>query len=242
MSSRHDNSLLLRYVDVGALGGVDKRLTSYQSRIWPILFEANPEQGESIRSGLACFPHSTLIPCGLGHLDGVSKLTVTRNPTCSSFLKPKHSFLKNYGISYHFKEEKEVDVTLCRYDTLHKSGQVPTPDAIKIDVQGFEYQVLLGFGNTLHDCLAIRLESHFYSIYENEKSFSDVISLLAEFGFVLRKIDSDKMGNFAGDLVEFDAYFTKTRQNIKASNVKVKDKYDIITALWDLPEYDLTIS
>ena len=63
----------------------------------------------------------------------------------------------------------------------------PAPDAIKIDVQGFEFQVLQGFGSLLQHCLGIELEAHFYPIYRGQKLLHDIVSMLSDYGLVLRK-------------------------------------------------------
>jgi FkbM family methyltransferase len=232
---------LLRFVDVGALGGLDKKLSAHRAELWPVLFEPNRTEAALIETHMAGYQRHSVVARGLGDIDGPGKLFKTRNPTCYSILSPNMAYLKQYGISYHFALEGSEDIILSRYDTLYKENLVPLPDALKIDVQGFEYQVLLGFGDLLSNVVAIKLETHFYQIYESQKLFGDLIHYLSKFGLVLRKIDCDKLEHFAGDVVEVDAYFSKDRRAIRALPQRMKEKFEILALAWDLPVYDYTL-
>jgi FkbM family methyltransferase len=229
---------VLKLVDVGAMGGLPPSLALYSEKLWPILFEPNPEEAEKLRLNLNRYKNYLIVEHALGDRDDLIQFTQTRNPTCSSVLKPNFEFLKHYGISYHFHIEQVSKIKVSRYDTLNNLGVVPTPDAIKIDVQGFEYQVLNGFGNLLFDVLAIKLETQFYEVYEKQYLFSDITSFLTKFGFVLRRIETDKIENFAGDIVEVEAYFTKSRREIMRADTNQRTKFDILTDIWQLPRYD----
>jgi hypothetical protein len=114
-------------------------------------------------------------------------------------------------------------------------GAVPVPDAIKIDVQGFEYEVLLGFGHLLADCLGIELETHFYPIYKGQKLIGDIVSLLDDFDFVLRALKH--VPNFDGDAIEFDAFFTKRRDKILDLCDPDKKKFSLLTDVCELTPY-----
>jgi hypothetical protein len=166
---------------------------------------------------------------------------MTRNPTCNSVLEPNFEYLKQYGIAYHFAVDHKTRIQVSRYETLAGRGIVPPPDVIKIDVQGFEYEVLVGFGNLLADVLAIKLESHFYPVYRGQKLLGDVVELLARFGFNLRYIDMNKLENFAGDLVEVDAYFSKDRRTLRNLTGRAREKFDLIAEVWKLPSYDFEL-
>ena len=236
-----DDHDLLRYVDVGALGGLDNALTPHADALWPILFEPNPVEALKIRSMLEGYKRHTVVERALAHVDGELDFTVTRNPTCSSLLSPNFDFLNHYGISYHFAVQHTEKISTSRYDTLFHDGLVPAADAIKIDVQGFEYEVLLGFGSLLAGALAIKLETHFYPLYKSQHIFGEIVTLLAEFGFRLRHIDLDKMAHFANDLVEVDAYFTKDRRFIRGASARVRAKFDLLTQVWKLPAYNFEL-
>lgn len=184
------------------------------------------------------YERHSVVAAALGDVDETGELVITRNPTCYSVLTPNFEYLNHYGISYHFAVEGREKVTFSRYDTLYRQGVVPLPDALKIDVQGYEYQVLVGFGDLLSNVLAIQLETHLYEVYTSQKLLGDLVAYLAKFGFVLRKIDSDKLEHFGGDLVEVEAYFTKDRRTIRNLPARAREKFEIIAEAWELPAYD----
>jgi len=66
--------------------------------------------------------------------------------------------------------QKEIEVEIKRYDDLN----LPTPDLIAMDVQGYELSVLKGFGKIINDVYAIVLES---SISENYFGGSRVLEV-----------------------------------------------------------------
>jgi FkbM family methyltransferase len=234
-----DQEQLLRLVDVGALGGVQEKWFPHLGRLWPILFEANPREIERVRQTMAGYPRSTIVCAALAHRTAKRDLYISKNPTCVSLLEPNSILLRDYGIQVHFETVGHSIVECMRYDTLHRNGTVPKPDVIKIDVQGFEYEVLLGFGNLLDQCLGIELESHFYPLYRNQKLLCDVVDLLSSFDLVLRRLDANKMNHFDGDLVEVDVYFTKRRQAVRNLSPTQRSKFDLLTKVWELPIYDL---
>jgi hypothetical protein len=118
---------------------------------------------------------------------------------------------------------------------LYHQGTVPAPDAIKIDAQGFEHQILLGFGSLLQDCLGIELEAHFYPLYRGQKLLHDIISLMSDHGLVLRTLQH--VAQFDGDLVEVNAFFTKSRFAVRSLTPDQRRKFSLLTKVWELPEY-----
>lgn len=229
---------LIRFIDVGALGGLHPRLAVHAKQLWPVLFEPNPVEAAVLEQTLGQYQRYSVIAAALGDVDETGDLVITRNPTCYSVLTPNFDYLKTYGISYHFAVEGREKITFSRYDTLYRQGFVPLPDVLKIDVQGYEYQVLVGFGDLLSNVMAIQLETHLYEVYTSQKLLGDLVAYLAKFGFVLRKIDSDKLEHFAGDLVEVEAYFTRDRRTIRNLAARAREKFEIIAAAWGLPAYN----
>jgi len=231
---------LLRLIDVGAGlvpgGGVQEKWQPHQESIIPVLFEPNPVEAADLRARLA---HAIVVEAALSNVVGRRNLVITANPTCISLRSPNQEFLSSYEVRPHLRVKGTYEVDCTRYDVLHQQGVVPVPDAIKLDVQGCEYEVLLGFGALLQDCLGIELETQFYPVYREQRLLGDIITLLGEYGFVLRKLDQNKMGHFDGDLVEVDAYFTKPRSVVRSYDAVQRRKFDLLTEVWQLAHYQL---
>ena len=137
----------------------------------------------------------------------------------------------------HFEVVDRCNVECTRYDLLFSEGRVPKPDAIKIDSQGYEYEILQGFGGLLQGCLGIELEAHFYKLYREQKLLHKLIELLDSYDLVLRRLNP--VPHFGGDLVEVDAYFTKRRQSVMNLSAIQRSKFDLLTDIWELPKYQL---
>jgi FkbM family methyltransferase len=232
-TSLHEETRV-RFVDVGAMGGLQPKWRPHTDRILPILFEPNPEEARRLR---ASAPNAIVVEAALSSTVGKRALVITENPTCVSLRYPNDHFLLEYGIRPHFRVKKTLATPCTRYDVLHQQGTVPAPDAIKLDVQGCEFEVLLGFGVLLQHCIGIELEAHFYPLYRDQHLLHDIVSLLHAHGFVLRKLDQNKMDNFEGDLVEVDAYFTKPRTTVMAYDAIERGKFDLLTQVWGLATY-----
>lgn len=226
------------FVDVGARGGAPD-LPKAEFDIVRVLVEPEETEFQKLKVS-SC--DDIVIGIALGDVDGRISFHEARNPFCSSVLEPNPGVLSNYEIAPHFAVEKVVSVECSRFDTLYKSGSLPFPDCIKIDVQGFEYQVLSGFGDLLSATLAIKLEAHFYPLYKDQRLLHDLISYLSKYDFVLRKLSNarspglDGDRHFGGDLVEVDAFFTKSKRWL-SQNGASRDKFAVASAILGLKLY-----
>ena len=191
-------------VDVGAAGGVDPVWAPLLPQLHCVLFEPNPEQASALSSRSYQYPSSQVVQAALSDRDEVRQLNVARLGGCSSLLEPDFEELARYAVAPCFEVVSTVAVSCRRYDSLPAA---PPPDMVKIDVQGLEYEVLVGFGQYLDTVLGVELESHFYPIYKGQKLISDLVSLLAGHGLRLRTLRPQS--NFDRDYVEVNAYFTR---------------------------------
>lgn len=233
----------LGFVDVGARDGTSSSIEAFHDRLVRTLIE--PEQVEARRLREACHgdPSVVVVDRALGHVDGQIRFYETMTATCSSVLKVNESFIEQYAVRHHFAHKSSGVVECSRFDTLFNAGGLPTPDIIKIDVQGFEYQVLLGFGALLQNCLAIELETHFYKLYEDQRTIGDLVSFLESFGFTLRRLSNNRSPDlngdptFEGDLVEVDATFTKGKRWFATASNQVREDFALACSVVGVPSY-----
>lgn len=225
----------LTLVDVGGQQGLQLPWMLRADCISPIVFEPLPEEARKLRVTIGRIPGGQVVERALAETSGTRTLHVTAASSCSSLREPNDEFLRTYSIAPLFHVVHRVDVDCVRYDELFAQGAVPRADVIKIDVQGFEYEVLQGFGDLLHSCLGIELEAHVYPIYKGQKLLGDLVSLLAGYGLVLRQVRPT--GNFDGDCVEVDAFFTRRRDAVAALPDPQKAKFETLCEAWQLPRY-----
>ena len=220
-------------VDVGGQEGLPLQWMLRADRIRPIVFEPLSWEADQLRSTMGRIPGAQVVERALADVSGTRPLCVTAASSCSSLREPNADLLSRYSIAPLFNVVRRVNVDCVRYDELYAQGAVPRPDVIKIDVQGFEFEVLQGFGDLLQSCLGVELEAHLYPIYTGQKLLNDVVALLAEHGLVLRQIRPSS--NFDGDLVEVDAFFTRRRDAIPGVTDAQKTKVALLGEVWGLP-------
>jgi FkbM family methyltransferase len=223
-------------VDVGGAGGLQEAWLPHAGRIAPVLFEPNPEEARKLRERLGQhYGEALVLETGLSNRTGEQALNIAAYWGCSSMRQPEWETLSRYRIAPAFKVERQVGIACTRYDRLHAEGRVPAPDAIKVDVQGYEYEVLQGFGGLLQTCLGIEIETHVYPLYKGQRLLHDMVALLADFGFVLRNLKP--VGSFDGDLVEMDAWFTKDIRHWRGLDAAGRAKFGLLCEAWGLIDY-----
>lgn len=94
--------------------------------------------------------------------------------TASSVLAEKNK--QDFPVSYHSMQTIDIIVQ------EHFSGE--SPDLLKLDVQGYELEVLKGAEQSLKGVQAILAEVNLLDIHENVPLLADIISWLSERGWV----------------------------------------------------------
>lgn len=213
------------YCDVGALGGVKDQIRELNEAGYLQIIGFEPDAAECERLNAASQGRARFYPYCLGEKDGERILYKTHVGGCSSLLKPNRSLLAGFERHRPLLEvEAEIPMRCARYDTLQITKKVPPVDFLKCDTQGFEYEVLTGFGQSLQNVIGIELETHTKPLYERQKLLSDLIGLLTERGFILR--DLRPTFPFEYDLFEFDAFFSR---DPRATPIAKRP----LLALWD---------
>ncbi len=223
-------------IDVGGQEGLQLKWMLKADQITPVVFEPIASEAALVRQTLGRIPGAQVVEKALAHAAGTQKLYIAAASGCSSLREPNFEILQHYSIGPIFRTINTQNVECVRYDELFRAGAAPSPDVIKIDVQGFEYEVLVGFGHLLESCLAIELETHFVPIYRGQKLIGDIVDMLGDFGFALRQVR--QVPNFDGDAVEFDALFTKRRDRVTALSERARRKFHLITEVLGIAPYN----
>jgi len=146
-------------------------------------FEPLPEAYQRLRQTAQRHPTQLrAIHCALGDRDGEADFLHYSFEGSSSFLRPSEMFLRT--TPEHCQTE-QMKVSSRRLDGLVEAGEIGIrlPLLAKLDVQGFEDQVLLGGVNTLSQASVILIESFFQAQYVSQAMFADVYARLTAWGF-----------------------------------------------------------
>ena len=81
------------------------------------------------------------------------------------------------------KKIKEENISIKVLDKIADDLELIKKVMMKIDVQGFELNVLRGSENTLKNVDIILIETSFYELYKNQPLFKDIFGFLTDQGF-----------------------------------------------------------
>ena len=125
--------------------------------------------------------------------DGKDKtLNICKAPGMSSFLEPNYDYLK---IFHSFEEWSEI-VSKQEVTTKKLNDVDEILDFIKLDVQGYEYEILKYGQKKIKEAKVIQIETSPFPIYKNEKSMSEIINLLENNGFMLHMFNKINTRSF----------------------------------------------
>ena len=119
--------------------------------------------------------------------DGEDKiLYICKAPGMSSFLKPNLNYLKKF----HGFEEWAQIISEEKVNTKKLNEIDEKIDFLKIDVQGYEYEVLINGLEKLNNVKVIQIETSPFPLYQGEKNSSEIMRLLENSGFMLHMFNN----------------------------------------------------
>ncbi len=173
------------------------------------------------------------IKTALGEENGRRTAYITRHPACSSVLKPNAEVLKHYAVNKWFDVIHEVETEIRRYDDLAKEKSLPQPDIAKIDVQGFEAQVINGMGNVLDNLLGLEFECPLKQFYIGQDTFLVLYEKMNRKGFILR--DLRPQGPFEDEAVEFNTFWARKPRNEREN--RIIRLWEAATEVWSADDF-----
>jgi FkbM family methyltransferase len=154
---------------------IDELFNNTNSKL--IGFEPNEEEFNKLEKNN---PRKTFYDYAIG--DGSEKyLNICKGVGMSSFLEPDMDYLNNF---YWFDEMSKI-VKKKKTKTKKLDDIREKIDLLKIDVQGYEYEIIQHGKEKVKNSLVIQLETSPIPLYKNEKTSSEVINQLEKLGFSL---------------------------------------------------------
>ena len=184
-------------LDVGAAKGYWSRQAA---RIFPdaafFLFDPLKESEPSLKALCAGNARFHYFVMALGREPGTRRLNVARDPEASSLLEFP-------GQDQSAQREVPVETV----DHLLSAGRIPKPDLVKLDVQGFELEVLAG-GTALFGggCVFV-VEVNLFDFMPRCPLVHEVIGYFADRGYRLFDLAGLLRRPFQNDLGQMDLVF-----------------------------------
>lgn len=194
------------FVDIGARDGLSQTwdLLARLGQITAIGFEPDEDHCGFLTER---DPHVTYIRAALADRTGELPFYLTRMPGCSSLRQPNQELLGDYPASVIFDLVGTTSISVTTLDTMIEQQAVPVPDFLKLDTQGFEFEILSGAVRCLDSVSAIELEAQFKPMYKGQALLADIKDFLEGHGFILRSLIPN--GPYEGEMLEVDAYFSR---------------------------------
>ncbi len=194
--------------DVGANSGqyaTELRMAAYRGRI--VSFEPLSGPFSLLQSESSKDPLWDCRQCALGDADGTISINVAGNAGASSSVLP---MLKSHQEAFppaNYVGTEEVPIH--RLDSIAADFLRPGDvNFLKIDVQGFERQVVAGGMSTVADWVAgIQLELTFQPLYEGGMLIREALDLVYSLGFTLTGLVPGFTDLRNGQMLQADGIF-----------------------------------
>ncbi|MDP9074560.1 MAG: FkbM family methyltransferase, partial [Actinomycetota bacterium] len=173
-------------VDVGANVGKFARAAL---GVWPdatvIAFEALPDAAHQLQTACQMEGRIEVHTVALGSRDGATTFHPHDYSLSSSALPVPPELQRHYSWA---RERPAITVPLRRLDGLLQNRQLQTPLLIKLDVQGFELEVLRGGLDTLRQASALVIEQSFDIVYSGQPLFEESHRFLWSAGWRMKRV------------------------------------------------------
>ena len=196
-------------IDIGANEG---QFAHKMRRLFPdakiISFEPLPHVYEILRQSFRNDGKFTSYNLALGIKPGKTQMWLNEFNPASSLLKIKEH-LKHFGFARH---EKAVEINIVQLDKILNVSLIEKPFLVKIDVQGYEENVIKGGMNILLNADMIISEVSFIQLYEYQGLFDRIYSLLANLGFNYSGNYDQLRSPVDNQILQADAIFVKNKK------------------------------
>lgn len=151
----------------------------------------------------------TVVRTALGEMSGEAELNVSANAVSSSLLTITETHLRAEGTSGTTRREP-VPVTTLDFQLAKTPGEALW---LKLDVQGYEHQVLLGASKTLRRTAVIQCEISFRELYIGQATYINLLNFLDDLGFVPVSVVPGFTDPLTGEALQCDLLLVRKGKN-----------------------------
>ena len=196
-------------LDIGAAKGYWSEIAQYRFFSDADYYMIDPLQQseEHLRELAHRSPRFHYLLMAIGSQPGKLQINVGQNPDASSLL--------SFGANATPHHQEVVVETI---DRLIEQRKVPPPEMVKIDVQGFEMEVLKGAAKMFETAEVIIIEVNLYEFMSETPLVDKVVTHMAEKGYRIFDIAGTLRRPYQNDLAQMDLVFVKNGSALVRSN------------------------
>jgi FkbM family methyltransferase len=169
-------------------------------------FEPVPSSIEELRKNVSKLENVTVYPFALGDAEGEVTLHVAADSRQSSILPTTETGI---GLISTAQETDVITVKISTLDRVFAGVEFQPPVLLKLDVQGYEAQVISGGEQTLKRVNYVVAEAPFEPTYKGEAEFMDIVRMMEEQSFRFEGPISCYSPQGGSRVVEIDALFVR---------------------------------
>ena len=165
--------------------------------------------------------------CIISNKDGYSDFYITKDPDCSSLLKPNASEYKKWYGKHRFRVTKKIKVKVTSINKFLKENKINYIDWLVLDIQGMDLKIIKNLNSKIRKKISIiELEPGFSNIYKNSDKIGEVFDFMAkEFEFADMRFGYNyKIQNEKLSLIDKKILFKLTKPSKLYSNVVFNNK------------------
>lgn len=189
-------------LDVGSnIGqyGKDIRKLGYAGKI--VSFEPLKEPFNALRKASENDDKWEIFNYALGDVSGTSSINVAANSMSSSILPMRELHEQSAPESKYIASE---EIQIRRLDDLMDKFSTHKQIYLKLDVQGYEQNVLNGLRRNLKNITGIQTEMSLVELYDGELTFFEYSKKLLDEGFTLMSVEPGFFDPETGRLLQVD--------------------------------------
>ena len=195
-------------LDVGAnVGGYAAQLRrlGYHARI--VSFEPLDDAFAALERVAADDPRWECRRQALGSSDGTAEINVAANAVSSSLLEINDLAVRSAPLAKYVGTQR---VKVARLDPIWRElVRVDDRVWLKLDVQGFELEVLKGAEASLPSIACVQAELSFVPLYDGSPSFLELVEHLNARGFRLAGLEEGHDDVGTGEMLQADGIFVR---------------------------------
>jgi len=170
-------------------------------------FEPLPDCFNELAQHIACMPKAKAYNVGLGSRAGRFELRRSEYAPSSSF-RPMTDLHKKV-FPFTNEMDQTVPLPVRPLDDYQAEMELPDKLLVKIDVQGYEDEVLRGGQAVISQAHLVIVEVSLQPLYEGAPSFEQIMALLGHWGFQFRGCLQQLYSPLDGSILQCDALFMK---------------------------------